>query len=188
MGTLLHDLRYALRLLSKSPGITAVAVITLALGIGANTAIFSIVHFATMDSLPVASGAERKFVLVLFEAFGLVALVLAATGIYGVLSGGVTERFREIGIRSALGPSPFRILSLVVRQSAVLAGLGTAIGLVGAAALTQLMITLLCGVSHFDPIRYCGAILLLGVVSAAACWAPARRATKVDPMVIRRYE
>jgi len=148
----------------------------------------AIIHVATMDSLLAASAAERKFVLILFEAFGLVALVLAAIGIYGVLSGSVTERFREIGIRSALGASRASILGLVIRQGMSLATLGSAIGLVGAAIVTQAMIKLLFGVSRLDPITYCGVIVLLGAVSAASCWAPARRATKVDPMVALRHE
>jgi len=146
----------------------------------------AIVHVATMDSLVAASAAERRFVLILFEAFGLVALVLA--GIYGVLSGGVTERFREIGIRSALGASRVSILSLVVRQGMILVTLGSVIGLLAAAAVSQAMIALLFGISRLDPITYCGAIALLAAVSAVACWAPAWRATKVDPMLVLRYE
>ena len=148
----------------------------------------AIVHVATMDSLVAASAAERRFVLILFEAFGLVALVLAATGIYGVLSGGVTERFREIGIRSALGASRVSILSLVMRQGMILATLGSAVGLLAAAAVSQAMIALLFGISRLDPVAYGGAIALLAAVSAVACWAPAWRATKVDPMVVLRYE
>ena len=148
----------------------------------------AIIHVATMDSLLAASAAERKFVLVLFEAFGLVALVLAATGIYGVLSGSVTERFREIGIRAALGASRASILALVVRQGMVLATLGSAIGLVGAAIVSQAMMTLLFGISRLDPVTYGGVIALLGTASAVSCWAPAWRATKVDPMVVLRYE
>jgi putative ABC transport system permease protein len=127
-------------------------------------------------------------VLVLFEAFGVVALVLAATGIYGVLSGSVTERFREIGIRAALGASRASILALVVRQGMVLATLGSAIGLVGAAIVSQAMMTLLFGISRLDPVTYGGVIALLGAASAVSCWAPAWRATKVDPMAVLRYE
>jgi putative ABC transport system permease protein len=146
----------------------------------------AIVRVTTMESLVVTSAAERRFVLILFEGFGLVALVLAATGIYGVLTGGVTERFREIGIRSALGASRASILSLVIRQGVVLAMLGSAIGLVAAATLSHAMVALLFGVSRLDPSTYCGVIGLLGAVSVAACWAPAWRATKVDPMVVLR--
>jgi ABC-type antimicrobial peptide transport system permease subunit len=148
----------------------------------------AIVHVTTMESLVAASAAERRFVLILFEGFGLVALILAAMGIYGMLSGGVNERFREMGIRSALGASRVSILSLVIRQGILLAGPGSAIGLVAAAAVSQAMAALLFGVSRLDPITYCGVLVLVGAVSAAACWAPAWRATKVDPMVVLRYE
>jgi putative ABC transport system permease protein len=108
----------------------------------------AIVHVSTMDSLVAVSAAERRFVLILFEAFGLVALVLAATGIYGVLSGGVTERFREIGIRSALGASRVNILGLVIGQGMILVTLGSAVGLVAAAAVSPAMMAMLFGVSR----------------------------------------
>ena len=148
----------------------------------------AILRVASMDSLVAASAAERKFVLILFEAFGLVALLLAAIGIYGVLSGGVTERFREIGIRSALGASRAHILAMVLRQGMLLTILGSVIGLAGSAFVTRAMTALLFGVSRLDPITYIGVITLLALVSAVACWAPARRATKIDPNVALRYE
>jgi putative ABC transport system permease protein len=147
-----------------------------------------ILRVATMDDLLAASAAERRFVLILFQAFALVALVLAATGIYGVLSGSVTERTREIGIRLALGASRRDILALVVRQGMTLTGLGVVIGLSAALAASQAIVTLLFGVSRLDPITYLGVIALLGGVSMIACWAPARRAIKVDPLVALRYE
>jgi len=147
-----------------------------------------IVRVATMDSLLAQSEAERRFALILFEAFALVALVLAAIGMYGVLSGGVTERTREIGIRAALGASRGNILALVVRQGMTLAGLGIAIGLVGAAVASQALSTLLFGVSHLDPVTYLGVIALLLAVSATACWIPAWRAAQVDPAITLRAE
>jgi putative ABC transport system permease protein len=147
-----------------------------------------IIRVATMDSLLAASAAERRFVLILFEAFGLVSLILAATGIYGVLSGGVTERTREIGVRSALGASRGDILTLVIRQGMALAGIGIGIGLLGAAVASQVLSTLLFGVSNLDPFTYFGVILLLGAVSMIACGLPAWRAAKIDPMVALRYE
>jgi len=147
-----------------------------------------ILRVATMDDLLAASAAERRFVLVLFQVFAVVALVLAATGIYGVLSGSVTERTREIGVRLALGASRGDILALVVRQGMTLTGLGVVIGLSGAVAASQAIVTLLFGVSRLDPITYIGVIALLVGVSAIACWVPARRATKVDPLVALRYE
>ena len=147
-----------------------------------------IVRVATMDNLLAASAAERRFALILFQAFALVALVLAATGIYGVLSGSVTERTREIGVRLALGASRGHILALVVRQGMTLTGLGIVIGLSGAVAASQAIVTLLFGVSRLDPVTYLGVIGVLVGVSVIACWVPARRATKVDPLVALRYE
>src|SRR3977135_2982999 len=103
-----------------------------------------------METLVARSVADRHFVLILFEAFGLAALVLAATGIYGVLSGSVTERIREIGLRTALGAAPIALLALVVRQGMTMTGLGVVIGLSGAAIASHSLITLLFGVSRLD--------------------------------------
>jgi len=147
-----------------------------------------IIRVATMDSLLAASEAERGFVLILFEVFGIVALVLAATGIYGVLSGSVTERTREIGVRSALGATRGDLIGLVVRQAMSLTGLGVLIGLGGAAAATRALITLLFGVSRLDPITYFGVVALLLGVSVIACWVPAWRAARVDPSITLRAE
>lgn len=147
-----------------------------------------IIRVATMDSLLTASEAERRFVLILFEAFGLVALVLAATGIYGVLSGSVAERTREIGIRSALGASRGNILGLVVRQGMTLTGLGVIIGIAGSAAASQALAAMLFGVSRLDPATYFGVIALLGGVSVIACGLPARRAASVNPVEALRAE
>ena len=147
-----------------------------------------VLRVATMDDLLAASAAERRFALILFEAFGLVALVLAASGLYGVLSGSVTERTREIGVRLALGASRHNILTLVIRQGMTLTVLGVAIGLIGALAATRALVTLLFGISRFDPITYFGVIVLLAGVSVIACWIPAWRAARVDPLVALRYE
>jgi putative ABC transport system permease protein len=147
-----------------------------------------IVRVARMDDLVAASAAERRFVLILFEAFGLVALLLAATGLYGVLSGSVTERTREIGVRSALGATPGSIVTMVVRQGMVLTGFGVALGLAGAAAASQAIAAMLFDVSRIDPLTYFGVIALLGAVSAIACGIPAWRASRIDPMVALRYE
>lgn len=147
-----------------------------------------IVQVATMDRLLAAPAAERRFALILFEMFGIAALVLAAAGIYGVLSGSVSERMHEIGIRSALGASRANILALVVRQGMALTGLGVAIGLSGAVAATRAIATLLFGVSRFDPVTYVGVIALLVGVSAIACGVPAWRAARVDPAATLRAE
>jgi putative ABC transport system permease protein len=147
-----------------------------------------VVRVATMDDLLALSDAERHFVLILFEAFGVVALALAAVGIYGVLSGGVSERTREIGVRVALGASRSNILTLVLRQGMRLTGLGILIGLGGAAATSRAMITLLFGISRLDLNTYLGVIVLLGIVSGIASWTPAWRAARVDPSITLRTE
>ena len=147
-----------------------------------------VVRVAAMDDLLAASAAQRHFVLILFQAFALVALVLAATGIYGVLAGSVTERTREIGVRAALGATRGDIVALVVRQGMVLTGFGIVIGLSGAMAASQALVTLLFGVSRLDPVTYLGVIALLGGVAVIACWAPAWRAAQVDPAITLRAE
>jgi putative ABC transport system permease protein len=147
-----------------------------------------IVRVATMGSLLTASEADRRFALTLFETFGMVALVLAAVGIYGVLSGGVNERMREIGVRAALGASRSNILLLVIRQGMTLTGIGIMIGLFGAVVASQFIVSLLYGVSRFDPIIYLFVITLLTGVSGIACWAPAWRAAQVDPSITLRAE
>jgi putative ABC transport system permease protein len=147
-----------------------------------------IVRIATLDQLLATSQANRHFALVLFEAFGVVALLLAAVGIFGVLSGGVTERMREIGVRSALGASSADILTLVVRQGMTLTGLGVVIGLAGSALASRALITLLFGVSRLDPVTYAGVVVLLLGVALIASWAPAWRAASVDPAITLRAE
>jgi putative ABC transport system permease protein len=147
-----------------------------------------IVRVATMGSLLTSSEADRRFALTLFETFGMVALVLAAVGIYGVLSGGVNERMREIGVRAALGASRRNILLLVIRQGMMLTGIGIILGLFGAVIASQVMVSLLFGVSRFDPITYLFVIALLTGVSGIACWAPAWRAAQVDPSITLRAE
>ncbi len=147
-----------------------------------------ITKVATMDGLLDRSEAERSFALMVFEAFALAALVLAATGIYGVLSGSVAERRREIGVRSALGASRADIVALVVRQAITLTGLGVVLGLGGAVVGSRGLSTLLFGVSRLDPITYLGVIAVLAGVSAMAAWVPAWRAARVDPVQALRQE
>ncbi len=147
-----------------------------------------ITRVATMDNLLARTAAERRFALILFEAFGFVAVVLAAVGIYGVLSGSVAERTREIGIRIALGAQWRDVFRLVVGQGLQLALIGVAIGLAGAFAVTRLMASLLFGVSATDPATFLAVATLLTGVALLASYIPARRATKVDPMVALRYE
>ena len=141
-----------------------------------------------MDALVAASAAERRFALIVFEAFALVALALAAIGIYGVLSGSVHERTREIGVRSALGASRADIVALVMRQGMALAALGAIIGAIGAVAASRAIVTLLFGISRLDPQTYTATIALLAGVAAIACAVPAWRAARVDPSVTLRSE
>jgi len=147
-----------------------------------------IVRTATMDDLVAASAAERRFALIVFEAFALAALALAAAGIYGVLAGSVAERTREIGVRSALGASRGMIVGLVVRQGLTLTACGVLIGLMGAAAASQVLVAMLFGVSPLDPATYLGVIALLGTVALLACSVPAWRAARVDPATTLRTE
>ena len=114
----------------------------------------AIVRVATMSALLSATAAERRFVLILFEAFALAALVLAAAGIYGVLAGSVAERTREIGVRSALGASRRDILGMVVGQGMTLTAVGVAIGIAGAVAATRALAAMLFDISRLDPVTY----------------------------------
>ena len=147
-----------------------------------------IVRVATMRQLVARSAAERRFALVVFEAFALVALALAATGIYGMLASSVAERTREIGVRAALGASRRDILSLVVRQGMALTATGVVIGLIGAAVASRVLVTLLFNVSRLDPLTYLSVVGLLLAVSAVACWLPAWRAARVDPAITLRAQ
>ncbi|HEV2422981.1 MAG TPA: ABC transporter permease [Candidatus Acidoferrales bacterium] len=142
----------------------------------------------TMDDLIAASAAERQFTLILFEAFGIVALALAAVGIYGVLSGSVTERTREIGIRLALGAPPRNILSLILLRGMKLTALGAIIGLGGAVAASQAIASELFGISPLDVATYVTVTLILAGLAVIACWIPARRASRVDPIAALRHE
>ena len=147
-----------------------------------------VVREATMGDLRKRAIADRSFALTLFEAFGLAALVLVTTGIYGVLSGIVTERTQEIGIRAALGATRGGVIGLVVRDGVALAIAGVVIGLTIAAATTRALGALLFGVSPLDPPTYAAVVVLLLAASVVACVAPAYRAASIDPSVALRVE
>jgi ABC-type antimicrobial peptide transport system permease subunit len=119
--------------------------------------------------------------MITLEAFALLALVLAVVGLYGVMAGSVTERWQELGVRSALGASRRSIRRLVLRQGLRLTGLGVVIGLTGAALASEAVVTLLFGVSRLDPVTYLAVVVVLVVASALACWIPASRAAGIEP-------
>jgi putative ABC transport system permease protein len=147
-----------------------------------------IVRAATMDELVAAACADRRFAVVVFEAFAVAALLLAAAGIYGVLAGRVAERTREIGIRSVLGASRWMIVEGVVRDGLRLTAAGVVGGLIGAAAATPAISLLLFGVSPLDPLTYCCVVATLLLVALAACAVPAWRAAQIDPTIALKAE
>jgi ABC-type antimicrobial peptide transport system permease subunit len=142
----------------------------------------------TMDGVISESLAARRFSMILLGIFAALALVMSCVGIYGVISYLVGQRVHEIGIRMALGAEQRDVLRMVLGEGAKMALVGVAIGVVAAFALTRLMEKMLFGVSAHDPLSYAGVAGLLVLVALAACYIPAHRATKVDPMVALRYE
>jgi ABC-type antimicrobial peptide transport system permease subunit len=145
-----QDARYAIRTFARTPGFTFVAVLTLALGIGANTAIFSVVN--------------------------------------AVMAYAVTQRTREIGIRMALGAQRSEVMGLVLRQSLVLTCVGIVLGTAGAAMVTRYLEGMLFGLTPLDATTFVAVSVIFVMVPTLASWVPARRATKIDPLIALRYE
>jgi putative ABC transport system permease protein len=140
-----------------------------------------IIRVATMEQLLDRSEAQRHFVLTVFMAFGLTALILAAIGVFGLISGSVTERLSEIGVRTALGASRGNIVLMVLRQGMTLAGVGVVIGIAGGAAVSGILRTFLFGIGRSDVVTFAAASLLVLAVAVAASAIPAWRAGQVDP-------
>ncbi|HEX8748974.1 MAG TPA: FtsX-like permease family protein, partial [Pyrinomonadaceae bacterium] len=142
----------------------------------------------SMEQVIAESIASRRFAMLLMTIFAVVALLMASVGIYGVMSYSVTQRTHEIGIRMALGASARDVLKMVVGQGMLLVLIGLGCGLLGAFAVTRVMSSMLFGVSTTDPLTFMVISLLLALVAFLACYIPARRATRVDPMTALRYE
>jgi putative ABC transport system permease protein len=148
----------------------------------------SVTDIKTLEQVITESTAPHRFRTWLLGMFAFLAVILAAAGIYAVMSYSVAWRRHEIGIRMALGAQEGDVFKLVVGQGMVLALIGLAIGLVGAFALTRVLSSFLYGITATDPVTFLGVSSVLAVVTLLACYIPARRATKVDPMVALRYE
>ena len=141
-----------------------------------------------MDEIVDLNVADRQQQMTLLGAFASLALVLASLGLYGVLSYSVTQRSREIGLRMALGASASSVIRMIVARGLSLTAIGLVIGLVAASLATRAMKNLLYGVASTDPATFGSVALLLGIIALIACWAPARRASRVDPITVLREE
>ena len=148
-------------------------------------AVFSI---STMDQLIVNSVSTRRITLILLGLFSTLALVLAAIGIYGVISYSVAQRTHEIGIRMTLGAQKTDVMRMVLGQGVRIAGAGVMIGLAASLVLTRLLANLLFSVSAADPFTFAAVALALILVAMLACYIPARRTLRVDPVIALRYE
>ena len=137
----------------------------------------------TMDESLSEKLQDRRFVTVLIGSFSAMALLLAMMGIYGVMSYSVSQRTHEIGVRMALGAGQSTVLRMVLAQGFIVTLTGIALGVAGAFALTRVLASFLYGVSATDPVTFAGVSLFMVAVALVACYVPARRATKVDPVL-----
>jgi ABC-type antimicrobial peptide transport system permease subunit len=142
----------------------------------------------TLDYYCARSMARTSFTLAMLSAAGGMALLLGMVGLYGVLAYSVSQRTREIGVRMALGAQPQKILALVLGRGMAIVAVGLGLGVGAALVLTRVLSFMLFGVRPDDPLTYAMIVPLLGVVAVAACYIPARRATRVEPMVALRCE
>jgi putative ABC transport system permease protein len=147
-----------------------------------------IYNVRTMDDVVMDSLGTRRVSMQLFAVFAGAALLLAAIGIYGVIAYTVAQRTKEIGIRMALGAQKIDMMTMILRQSFSVIGIGLIAGLFGALGITRLMSSLLYGVAAWDPITFASTATLIAAVAFLACWLPARRAARVDPVIALRAE
>jgi ABC-type antimicrobial peptide transport system permease subunit len=148
----------------------------------------AVAHVRTMEEVEARNIARQRFNMVLLTVFGVSGLLMAAIGVYGVMSYSVQQRTQEMGIRMALGAQARNLRNMVIGQGMMLALLGVAVGLGGAFWLTRFLASFLYGVKALDPVVFVATSLLLCGVALLAVWAPARRATRVDPMRALRLE
>jgi putative ABC transport system permease protein len=177
----MQNLRYAFRIFGKQPLFRAIVILTFALGIGANTAVFSVLNAVILRPLP-------RLNAMLVGLFALIALLLAAAGIFGVMSYSVTQRTQEIGIRLALGTQRYGVLRLIIFQGMRFVGAGVVLGLIGVFACARLLQSLLFGIGATDLGTMLAVTAILTAVAFIACLLPARRATLVDPVQALRAE
>jgi ABC-type antimicrobial peptide transport system permease subunit len=145
-------------------------------------------HVRTMAEVEARGTARERFNMLLLVIFGAAGLLMAAIGVYGVMSYSVQQRTRELGIRMALGAQASNLGNTVIGQGMILAGLGVVLGLGGAFWLSRFLVSFLFGVKAWDPVAFAMTPLLLSAVSLCAVWIPARRATRVDPMTALRLD
>jgi putative ABC transport system permease protein len=155
------------------------------LAIDKNLAIFNV---KTLERVVSDSIAQPRFNMVLLGIFAGLALILASVGIYGVMSYSVTQRTQELGVRIALGAQRRDIFSLVLKQGIILALIGVGIGLAAAIGLSKVVASVLYGISATDPVTFISVAVIMIAVAVVACFFPARKATKVDPLTAMRYE
>jgi putative ABC transport system permease protein len=182
------DIQRYVTIVARTAGDPAALAPTIQSAIGSLDRDLPIVDVLTMQQVVDRAMWQPRFSTTLLTGFAVLALILAAIGIYGVMSYDVARRTPEIGIRMALGARPVDVLASVLAQGAKLTAIGTAVGVAGALALTGYLRTMLYGVSPTDPLALCGAAVVLGAVAMVAAWLPARRATRVDPLTALRSE